>query len=201
MKKPPKASTLKSLDFATAIRAPKAYLRTRVYQDGIGEQVLELLEEFFVLWTKSIAFPELHLPVVVMLRRWLKTASSKSGGIKNSKVTSALSLLIQKLDANAAWIEERRAKVDFAPNNRVAVDAFLKDVEWEKTPFGMFVVTQRKMREEKARLVEEGRREEERKRMEEKQEKDEWLESDEEMADELDEVESSDEEMMDEDDE
>ncbi len=174
MKKPPKPSTLKPLDFTTSIRAPKSYLRTRVYQDGVGEQVAELFAEFFVLWTKSIAFPELALPVIVMLKRWLKPVSGSSSSSssahhnaktqsnKNNKVNNAIVLLVQKLEANGRWIEERRAKVDFAPSDRAQVEAFLKDVEWEKSPLGAFVVGQRRAKEERERAVEEGRREEER---------------------------------------
>jgi nucleolar complex protein 2 len=169
MKKPPKPSTMKSLDFNTVYKAPKSYLRTRVYQDGIGEQVTELLCEFFVLWCTSIAFPELALPVVVMLKRWLKEASSKSSGNKNGKVNSGLVLLVQKLEANGKWIEERRSKVDFAPNNRVGVEGFLKGFEWEKTPLGAFTVGQRKQREEKARLMEAGRSEEDKKTRQDKE--------------------------------
>jgi nucleolar complex protein 2 len=164
MKKPPKASTLKSLDFASNYKAPKSYLRTRVYQDGVGEQVAELFSEFFVLWSTSIAFPELALPVIVMLKRWLKDANNKNSGNRNTKVNSGFVLLIQKLEANGKFIEEQRAKVDFAPNNRAGVDGFLKGFEWEKTPLGAFVVGQRKQREEKAKMLEEGRREEDRKK-------------------------------------
>ncbi|KAH8597397.1 Noc2p family-domain-containing protein [Bisporella sp. PMI_857] len=164
MKKPPKASTLKAFDFACNYKAQKAYLRTRVYQDGVGEQVVELLSEFFVLWSTSIAFPELALPVIVMIKRWLKDAGKKSLGNKNNKVNSMLLLIIQKLEASGKFIEEKRSKVDFAPNNRAGVDGFLKDFAWEKTPLGAFVVGQRKQREEKAKMLEEGRREEERKR-------------------------------------
>ncbi|RDL33096.1 Uncharacterized protein BP5553_08535 [Venustampulla echinocandica] len=164
MKKPPKASTLKSLDFTSSYKAPKSYLRTRVYQDGVGEQLVELLSEFFVLWSTSIAFPELALPVIVMVKRWLKEAGNKTTGNKNNKVNSGFVLLIQKLEANAKWIEGMRAKVDFAPNNRAGVEGFLKGFEWEKTPLGAFVAGQRKQREERARIMEESRREDERKR-------------------------------------
>ncbi|KAH6664126.1 Noc2p family-domain-containing protein [Halenospora varia] len=164
MKKPPKPSTLKSLDFASNYKAQKSYLRTRVYQDGVGEQVSELLSEFFVLWSTSIAFPELALPVIVMLKRWLKEVGNKTSGNKNNKVNSGFVFLIQKLETNSKFIEEKRSKVDFAPNNRAGVEGFLKGFEWEKTPLGAFVAGQRKQREEKARLLEEGRREEERKR-------------------------------------
>jgi nucleolar complex protein 2 len=149
MKKPPKPSTLKALDFSIQIRATKAYLRTRIYQDGVGEQVAELLSEFFLLWTKNIAFPELALPVIVMLKRWVKAMTKKSSGNKNAKINSLFALLVQKLEANTRWIEEKRTKIDFAPNNRAGVDNFLKDVEWEKSPLGAYVAGQRKAREQK----------------------------------------------------
>lgn len=169
MKKGPKPSTLKSLDFASNYKAQKSYLRTRVYQDGVGEQVQELLSEFFVLWSTNIAFPELALPVIVMLKRWLKDVNNKTSGNKNNKVNSGVLLLIQKIEANSKFIEEKRAKVDFAPNDRAGVEGFLKGFEWEKTPLGAFVAGQRKQREEKAKLLEESRREEDRKRKEDRE--------------------------------
>lgn len=170
MKKPPKPTTMRPLDFSSIIRAPASYLKTRVYQDGAGEQVIELFSEFFVLWTKSVAFPELQLPVAVMLKRWLRTASSKTTGNKNAKVNQGLLLLVQKMEANARWIEERRNKATFAPKDRTEVEAFLKDTDWEDTPFGAFVVGQRKTREERRKVLEQGRREDERKRERDKRE-------------------------------
>ena len=175
LKKPPQSSTLKPLDFKTAIRAPKSYLRTRVYQDGVGEQVAELLAEFFGVWCKSIAFPELVIPPTVLLKRWLREVSappskgSQSSGArrngrgnKNSKVNGSISLLVHKLDANARYVEERRRKVDFSPSNRAGVESFLKEVEWEDLPLGAFLVGMRKQREEQEKVLEAGRREEER---------------------------------------
>ncbi|KAL6706442.1 Nucleolar Complex 2 protein [Coniothyrium glycines] len=166
MKKPPKPSTLKSLEFSTSIRATKAYLRTRIYQDGVGEQVAELLAEFFILWTKNIAFPELALPVIVMLKRWVKAMTKKSSGNRNAKISSLLALLVQKLEANARFIEQKRAKVDFAPNDRAGVEGFLKDTEWDKTPLGAYVAGQRRSREQKAKMLEEARKTDDKKRKE-----------------------------------
>lgn len=231
LKKPPKPSTLKPFDFETNIRAQKGYLRTRVYQDGVGEQVVELLSEFFALWCKSVALPELTLPVVVMLKRWLKETSPFSktgrqpggrgskgnkkggdalaGGNRNGKLNSAVSLLIQKLDANARWIEERRAKVEFAPNNRAGVENFLKETDWVKTPLGAFVEGQRKVREERRKMLDEARQQEERKKAQDRKDKSKRLQSDgvnsegEEEEEELEEeyemdVEDEDEDMEDE---
>ncbi|KAI0169163.1 Noc2p family protein [Hypoxylon sp. FL1284] len=170
MRKSPKPSTIKPLDFHIAYKAPKSYLRTRVYQDGVGEQVVELFSEYFVLWSTNIAFPEFALPVIIMLKRWLKQSRKKTGGNNNNKVRAGLVLLVQKLEANAKFIEGKRAKVDFAPNNRAQVDAFLNDFAWEKTPVGAYVVAQRKAGAEKAKMLEQARKEDERKRKEEEQE-------------------------------
>jgi nucleolar complex protein 2 len=189
MKKQPKPSTLKALEFSTNIRATKAYLRTRIYQDGVGEQMAELLSEFFVLWAKNIAFPELALPVIVMLKRWVKSMSKKGGGNRNTKINSLIALLIQKLEANSKFIEEKRAKIDFAPNNRAGVEGFLKDFEWEKTPLGAYVAGQRKSREQKAKMLEEARKTEDKKRRQsEKAEADEYAEDFEDVSEDEDDV-------------
>lgn len=196
MRKPPKAATLKALDFHVAYKAPKSYLRTRVYQDGVGEQVVELFGEYFVLWAKNIAFPEFALPVVVMLKRWLKQAAQKGpSGNGNGKLRSALAVLVQKLEANAKFIEGKRAKVDFAPRDRSQVDAFLSDLDWEKTPVGAYVVGQRKAAAEKQKMLEAARKEDEKKRKEEEQEA---LNGDEDVSedeDELNGLENEDEEL------
>ena len=172
-RKPAKAATLKPLDFTSSIRAPSSYLKTRIYQDGLGEQLVELFSEFFVLWCKSIAYPELQLPVTVMLKRWLKSASKPGSSNKNPKFNQALLLLVQKSEANARWIEERRNKVQFSPKDRKEVEAFLKDVSWEDTPLGAYVVTQRKLKDEKRKVVEKGRLEEEKRKKAKKAEEDE----------------------------
>ncbi|KAF5643799.1 excision repair protein [Fusarium sp. NRRL 25303] len=164
MKKAPKAASLKPFDFATSYKAPKSYLRTRVFQDGVGEQLVELLSEYFFLWATSIAFPELALPVVIQLKRWLKQARNKNTGNKNVKLASQVILLVQKLEANGKFIEEKRAKVDFAPRDRTQVEAFLRDFDLGKTPLGAYVVGQRKARAERVKLLEEARREDDRKR-------------------------------------
>ncbi|KAM0806417.1 Noc2p family-domain-containing protein [Usnea florida] len=174
LSKPPKPSTLPPLDFSTALRAPKTYLRTRTYQDGLGQQLQHLLAEFFGCWAKHIAFPELIIPPTVHLKRWLKAASSRPSkgdqaaptkserhgkGNKNAKLNASIALLLQKLSANADFVEGKRATVTFGPSDRQGVDNFLRDVPVEETPLGAFVEGLRMQREEKERLLREGRRE------------------------------------------
>ncbi|KAI4278026.1 MAG: hypothetical protein L6R38_005330 [Xanthoria sp. 2 TBL-2021] len=187
MTKPPKPSTLKSLDFTTALRVPKPYLGTRAYQDGLGEQLVELVAEFFGIWAKHIAFPELMLPPVVHLKRWLKTVSSstksrmsnglktapdKGKGNKNSRLTSSVTLLVQKLESNARWIEEKRRYVDFGPSNREGVEGFLRDTSIEDTPLGAFVEGLRRKSEEKEKMLQRAREAERRDRAKDREEED-----------------------------
>ncbi|CAK7562655.1 MAG: Nucleolar Complex 2 protein [Sporothrix epigloea] len=171
MKKVAKISTEKQLDFTVAYKAPKSLLHTTVYQTAVGEQVVELLSEYFALWATSIAFPEFALPVIIMLKRWIKDAR-KRGGVNgrqlNNKVVSGLVLVVQKLEANAAFITSKRAHVTFAPRDRTQVDAFLKDFDWQKTPIGAFVVSQRQVAAERQRVLEETRKQEDVRRQEEK---------------------------------
>ncbi|KAK9788392.1 putative Noc2p family-domain-containing protein [Seiridium cardinale] len=195
MRKSPKQATLKPLDFHVNYKAPKTYLRTRVYQDGVGDQLVELFSEYFVLWSTNIAFPEFALPVIIMLKRWLKQSRKKNGGNNNNKLRSGLVLLVQKLEANTKFIEGKRAKVDFAPRDRTQVDAFLRDFEWEKTPIGAYVVAQRKAGAEKAKMLEQARKEDEKKRKEEEQEALEANGADEDEDEDEDEEEDGDEDV------
>ncbi|MDI1490370.1 MAG: Nucleolar Complex 2 protein [Ramalina farinacea] len=185
LSKPPRPSTLPPLDFSTSLRCPKSYLRTRIYQDGVGQQTQELLAEFFGCWAKSIAFPDLVIPPTVMLKRWLKSASStpQRGGMdahtgkksegrgnKNAKLNNLIGLLVQKMNANAEFVERARRNVRFGPGDREQVDGFLRDVEVGDTPLGAFVEGLRRTREERERVLEAGRRADERKKAGEKRE-------------------------------
>ena len=196
LSKPPKPSTLPPLDFSITLRAPKSYLRTRIYQDGLGQQVKELLAEFFGCWAKHIAFPELIIPPTVAMKRWLKSASSppskgnrsatnkaerEGKGNKNAKLNSSISLLLQKLSANAQYVEGKRAAVSFGPSDRQGVDNFLRDVPVEETPLGAFVDGLRKQREEKERVLSESSREDEARRA--KRENEEMLDDEDEDED------------------
>ncbi|KAI4235035.1 MAG: hypothetical protein L6R40_006581 [Gallowayella cf. fulva] len=200
MTKPRKPSTLKSLDFMIALRVPKPYLGTRIYQDGLGEQLVELMAEFFGIWAKHIAFPELVLPPVVQLKRWMKMVSSspktkmpegvrgssdKARGNKNSRLTSSVSLLVQKLESNARWVEGKRRHVDFGPSDRKGVEGFLRDIAVEDTPLGAFVEGLRRKSEEREQTLERARQAEKNDRVKDRAEEDE-MEVDGVEADELD---------------
>lgn len=171
--KPPKPSSLQAVDFEHVLKVNQAYLGTRVYQEGLCEQFVELTSEFFALYSKNIAFPELSTPAILALRRFTKKS-------RNAKFNKQLQQLIEKLNSNATFIISKRANVEYGPTNKAEVQLFLKDYPWEKTPLGQYIVVQRQLKEEKLRLLKESLAEEEKARADRKK-KDEEDESDIEM--------------------
>lgn len=153
--KPGKNVKLEGVDFDYIIKMNQQYLGTKAYQDGLCEQFLELTSEFFVLYSKSVAFPELATPAVLSLRRFMKKS-------KNIRFNKQLQQLVEKLNATAAYITTKRSNIEYGPSNKAEVKNFLKDVSWESTPLGQYVVVQRKAKEERVKLLKEAIAEEER---------------------------------------
>jgi nucleolar complex protein 2 len=148
MKRLGRKGTLKPLEWDLGFKCGKEYKGSRVYQDGIGEQVYELMTEYYAQFSTSISFPELTIPAVVQLKRYIK----KSGLIKLNK---QLSGLVEKLEQNARFVETERNKADFAPSDAAGVSGFLRSHDKEKTPMGSYwkglkrgVMAKRKMIEE-----------------------------------------------------
>lgn len=154
-KVPKKKENLEAFDFDHNIKCTKAYLGTRVYHEGLAEQFVDLVGEYFVLYCKNVAFPELASPAIISLRRYIKNS-------KNVRYNKQLSNIVEKLDQNSSFIQRARSNVEFSPTLRTEVNRFLNDTPWEKTPLGSYVTVQREIKEEKARLLRESMEEEDR---------------------------------------
>ncbi|CAO1614666.1 unnamed protein product [Parajaminaea phylloscopi] len=145
-----KGSTLKPLDFTTTLRAPAAYVRTRVYADQLAEEVTHLLLEFVATQSRSIALPELVLPLTAQLKRTLKHTTSP-------KLSAAAKQLLSKMDSTVKLVESKRRGVEFAPNDTRAVHNFLSRESGEyanETPLEGAFRLAKKVRDQKRKIVE-----------------------------------------------
>ncbi|KZV72289.1 Noc2-domain-containing protein [Peniophora sp. CONT] len=153
-----KASTVRPLDFETTLRAPQQYTGTRVYAEGVADETVFILAEW--LSTRavqgSIAFPELVVPLVVMLRKALKAAKSGKGTGKEAGIVKAL---VERVEESSRWVDERRKSVTFAPGQLDDVARWQTDLrqKLDETPLGKYVRVQRKAREKRRKLVEKAR--------------------------------------------
>ncbi|KAJ3120153.1 Nucleolar Complex 2 protein [Physocladia obscura] len=141
-----KPSTHKPLNFLLTLKAPAQILGTRTYQTGIVDELVQLLTEYYDCFALSIAFPELVVPAVVQLRRWVKRS-------RNVNANKQVQSLVESLELNAKFIEGKRtAIVDFAPKDEAKVTAFLADVDETASPLRRHAIARRKMRD--AQVVE-----------------------------------------------
>lgn len=141
-----KGATLKPLDLATTFRAPVAYVRTRIYAEQLADEFAFVLHEFLATQARSIAFPELIIPVTTQLRRVLKTGH-------NARMAEALRPVLDKAQQNAVWIEQRRQGIEFAPHDHVQVERFLVN-DTAEAPLDAALRLARKVRVQKQKLLE-----------------------------------------------
>jgi nucleolar complex protein 2 len=146
-----KPSTLSTLDFSTLIRIPKAYVRTKVYADQIVEETVYFLLEFLNLFSKSIAFPELVVPITMTLKRVVKTSKS-SRDVNNAKLVSSIKSLLEKMQRQSEFLVEKRNRVEFAPKDVHQVASFLAKSSVE-SPIEAATRLARKVRLEKKALL------------------------------------------------
>jgi nucleolar complex protein 2 len=107
-------TVLKPIEFEVTLRVGTNYLSgpsSRVYRDQIGLKICEVLASYFEIYALNLALPELVLPVTVAIKRWLK----KHGGGCGGKIRHALQNLVEKLDEQAKWVEEKRRGMAFNP--------------------------------------------------------------------------------------
>lgn len=146
-----KPSTLVTLDFQTLIRVPKTYLRTKVYADQLLDETLFYLVEWLNLFARSIAFPELAVPIVVTLKRVIKTSKS-SRDVNNQKLVAALKAVLDKIQRQSVYVTDKRANVEYAPKDERQVAAFLTQ-EKAESPIEAAARLARKVRSEKRALL------------------------------------------------
>jgi nucleolar complex protein 2 len=134
-------------------------MKTQVYSKGILEEAVFLLGDWLASTAVqgSIAFPEIVVPIITVLRKSLKTARSRSGtGAGSGKDLDHVKVLLERIEEGGRWIEGRRSGVSFAPGK-------LGDVrQWESesrsriedSPLCKYVKVIRKTREKRRKLVE-----------------------------------------------
>lgn len=147
------------MDLDLNIRASTAYLKTRIYGDGIIEEVIYLLADWCADLQDSVAFPEIIVPVITGLKRCLKLIkSNKGGGEKGKKTVDGKSVkliktLIERLEEGSTWVKEKRLHVKFAPNDRSEVNTWERSVKKEETPVGKYANVLKKARERKKKML------------------------------------------------
>ncbi|KAA1104069.1 Nucleolar Complex 2 protein [Puccinia graminis f. sp. tritici] len=142
-KRQPTSTSLKALDWEYLLRCPKSHENSRVYADGVAEETSYLLLEYHACMSKSIGFPELVLPALTSLKKFSKQFN------KHQRLVTHIKTLVEKLEANKSFVEDKRAHLGFGPKDRARSLAFLADLPPEKSPLGAHLRLQSKIRDQK----------------------------------------------------
>ncbi|KAI9207968.1 Noc2p family-domain-containing protein [Polychytrium aggregatum] len=150
-----KPSTAKPMDFIHSIKAPNNYLGTRVYQNNVVDEVVGLMSDYFASFALSISFPELVVPAIIQIKRFVKKS-------KNFTANKQLQQLVEKLEQNSQFIESRRSNVDFSPRDEGKCMNFLQDLDPAVSPLYKYNAARQKLKDQQnAKLVESDEDEEE----------------------------------------
>lgn len=156
----PKPSTLKPLDLELQIRVPQQYAKTRVLSEGLVEEAAFLLTEWLASEPVhgSIGFPEIVVPIVVMLRRSLKASNSKTKGT-SGKEHGVVKVMLERIEDSARWMEQKRTGVTFGPSKMGEVDEWETEIKQKlgDSPLGKYLKVQRKARDKRRSLLEKAR--------------------------------------------
>jgi len=130
-----------------------------VYAEGLIEEAGYLLAEWLASRPVqgSVAFPELVVPLTVVLRKAIKVAKSSSGKNVSGKDVSVVKGLVERIEESAKWVEEKRKGVTFAPGMLGEVEDWESQVKIEESPLGKYIKVQRKTREKRRQLIEKAR--------------------------------------------
>nr|CDI56451.1 related to excision repair protein RAD4 [Melanopsichium pennsylvanicum 4] len=105
-----KGSTQAPIDFSITLRAPTQLVRTRLYSNQLLSEYTLLLLEFLASQSRSIAFPELVLPLQIQLKRLSKSTT-------NAKFQAEAKQLLDKSHQTALWMGKQRDAIDFTPKD------------------------------------------------------------------------------------
>jgi len=156
----PKASALKPLDLELQIRVPSQYVKTRVLSEGLVEEAAFLLTEWLASEPVhgSIGFPEIVVPVVVMLRRCLKASHSKTKGVLG-KEHGVVKVILERIEDSARWMEQKRKGVMFAPSKLNELDEWEAEIKQklDDSPLSKYLKVQKKVRNKRRSLIEKAR--------------------------------------------
>jgi len=104
-----------------------------------------------------VAFPELVVPVVVMLRKAIKSSKSSAKHSSSGKDVGVVKGLVERIEESGRWVEQKRKGITFTPGMLAEVEDWESRVKAEESPLGKYVKVQRKTREKRRMLVEKAR--------------------------------------------
>nr|CAG4650809.1 EOG090X02MG [Simocephalus serrulatus]SVE94125.1 EOG090X02MG [Simocephalus serrulatus] len=138
-KKPSKTS-MKPLELSCVLRVSQSQMGESGYRDAIIDLLYDHLLETLQCQSHSAAFPEIALPVILQLKRFIKKCPL-------ANYTKKMKQLMEKVQETTQFIEKQRAQVHFDLTDTKAVLALENQIKQSGTPLTNYHSSWKKMRD------------------------------------------------------
>lgn len=126
-----KKLSMRPLKFTCILHLSQSQCMENAYKDEVIEQVYGLTLEYLAHESSSIAFPDLVIMPLMMLKQYMKT-----GG--NTKFNKKLKELVDKIEENATFMEKERNQVNFALKDYQVIAGWEHSIKNMGTPLWKF---------------------------------------------------------------
>ncbi|MCL7030729.1 hypothetical protein MKW94_010532 [Papaver nudicaule] len=129
----PDAKSAKPFDMSFALKVPKQWLKSRLFQEECVLSTIELLSAHFSQWCYHISFPELATIPLIRLRKFNEKVTVES-------LRRPVKRLIDMVEQNVEFVNKKREDVAFSPKDKASVDSFLQEIKQDckNTPFTQY---------------------------------------------------------------
>lgn len=122
-----KKLSMRPLKFICILRLSQSQLEENSFRDEIIEQVYGLTLQVLAEESSSIAYPDLVIMPLMMLKEYIKQA-------KSSNYSKKLKELIEKIQENANFMEKERKQVNFALKDYHIIAGWESNIRNKGTP-------------------------------------------------------------------
>ncbi|KAI3902300.1 hypothetical protein MKX01_011656 [Papaver californicum] len=129
----PDAKSAKPFDMSFALKVPKQWLKSRLFQEECVLSAIELLSAHFAQWSYHISFPELAAIPLIRLRKFNEKITVES-------LRRSVKRLIDMVEQNVEFVNKKREEVAFSPKDKASVDSYFQEikVDSKQTPFTQY---------------------------------------------------------------
>lgn len=131
----------KPMEFLCVLKLSKAQLAENAFKDAVMDQFYELIMDYAHTQCHTIGFPELILPTVIQMKSILKKN-------KVANYNKQVKQLVDKLEENGRFVDERRRSTTINLADQKAVDAWENEARQSGgLPLSKYYAVYRKLRD------------------------------------------------------
>lgn len=155
-KKKQLGTSLKPLSFDCILKLSNSQIKEKSYRDSTMDHIYDLLMTYFNSHAHTIAFPEMAVPTIVILKKYAKNC-------KSPQYAKMMRRVVEKVEENMKHITKERSKVTFAVTDDQWVDSWESNIKTDGVPFNKHyeVYEKKRMREHTQQIADKDRNVEE----------------------------------------